>query len=165
MTAILFICACSSVDINKELTNGIRQYEADGLKQAIVTLTKVISATDTCSKCFLYRGFAFKALNDYDNALKDFNLLINLDTREGVGYANRASIYYIKKDYNNALKDFTKALELDSSSKVLYNPICHMLFVTGQKDKACIYYNKALEVGDTTFDKSIIDYCEKKKYR
>jgi tetratricopeptide (TPR) repeat protein len=157
--------SCRTIDINKQLAVGLRQYEADSLKQSIKTFSEIISSTDTCGKCFLYRGFAYKALNDNFSALKDFNSLIAIDTSQAAGYANRGSVYYMQNDYYSALRDFKKALQLDKSTKVLYNPISHMLFATGQKDEACIYYKKALEFGDTAFDKSIIEYCEMRNCR
>jgi tetratricopeptide (TPR) repeat protein len=154
--------SCSTIDINKEKAIGIRQYENDSLKDAINVLTKVIAINDTCTECFLYRGFAYKDQKQYDKALKDFNLLISIDTNKAIGFANRASIYYLKNDYKSALRDFLKAYHLDSNSNVFFNPISHMLFATGQKDEACIFYEKALTIGDTTFDNSIKVYCDKK---
>lgn len=159
---IFLLPSCSTIDIKREINTGIRQYENDSLKESIITLTKVISVNDTCSTCFLYRGFAYKDLEQYDEALRDFNSFINIDTNAAVGYANRASVYYLKNDYQAALKDFTKAYQIKPTSKDLLNPISHMLFVTGQKDEACNYYKRALEMGDTTFDNSIKAYCDKK---
>ena len=159
---ILLLQSCSTVDIKNEINTGIRQYENDSLNEAVITLTKVISVTDTCTNCFLYRGFAYKDLVQYDKALQDFNSFINIDTNAAVGYANRASVYYLKNDYQAALKDFTKAYQINPTSKHLLNPISHMLFATGQKDEACNYYKRALEMGDTTFDNSIKTYCGKK---
>jgi|SRR5215203_2957470 len=141
---IFLLQSCSTIDIKKLINTGIRQYENDSLKQSIITLTKVISLTDTCTNCFLYRGFAFKDLEQYDNALQDFNSFINMDTNAAVGYANRASVYYLKNDYQAALRDFTKAFQINPTSKDLLNPISHMLFASGQKDEACIYYRRAL---------------------
>ena len=162
LLVITLLQSCSPIDINKELNTGKRQYENDSLKESIITLTKVISVTDTCTNCFLYRGFAYKDLEQYDKALQDFNSFINIDTNAAVGYANRASVYYLKNDYQAALRDFTKAFQINPTSKDLLNPISHMLFATGQKDEACIYYKRALEWGDTTFDNSIKTYCDKK---
>ena len=157
----IFYC-CSTIDIKKEISTGIRQYKNDSLKASITTLTRVIAMTDTCTRCFLYRGFAHKGLEQYADALKDFNSYIRLDTNAAVGYANRASIYYLQNDYPAALKDFMKAYQLNPTSKVFLNPISHMLFATGQQDEACKYYKQALAMGDTTFDVSIITYCAEK---
>lgn len=162
---LLIFSSCSRIDVKKEKAIGIRQYENDSLNTAIITFTKIISATDTCSECFLYRGFSYKGLEQYDKALQDFEDFIKIDTNEAIGYANRASIYYIQNNYKAALQDFLKAYELDTSSKVLFNPICHMLFATGQKEEACFYYKKSIEVGATPFDDNIKAYCDEKNYR
>ena len=156
--------SCSTIDVKNEITVGVRQFENDSLKESITTLSKVIQVTDTCSQCFLYRGFAYKGLKDYSKSIEDFNSLIKLDPKESVGYANRASIYYMKGNYRAALSDFTMAYKLDSSN-IYLNPICHMLFINGFKDSACIYYQKLSALGDTTFDNSIKNYCEVKNNR
>jgi tetratricopeptide (TPR) repeat protein len=159
---ILVLTGCSSIDANKELTIGIRQYRNDSLKEAITTLTKAISDSSKCFKCVLYRGFAFKDSKQYDKALLDFDALIKIDSTQADGYANRASIFYINYDYQSALRYFEKAYSLDTTVKIFYNPICHMLFATGQKDSSCLFYQKSLKIGDTTFDNAIKVYCEKK---
>lgn len=161
---LTIICSCSTIDIEIETNNGIRQYKNDSLRTAINTLSKVIAINDTCYNCYLYRGFSYKDIFEYDKALNDFNFLIKLDSNEALGYANRASIYYLKNDYESALVDYSKAYYLDSSF-ILVNPICHMLFATGQKDEACFYYELALNKGDTTFNEEIRIYCKNKNYR
>ena len=162
---VVLLYSCSHININEETKKGIRLYENDSITLAISTLTKVISVTDTCATCFLYRGFAYKNKDQYHKAIKDFNSVIDIDSNNVMGYANRASIFYLKNDYKSSLRDFTKAYQLDTSNKILLNPICHMLFATGQEDEACKYYQLLLELGDTTFDYQIKEYCDKKNNR
>ena len=157
--------SCTSLNSQKELARGIRLYEADSTIEAVASLSKVVSANDTCYDGYLYRGWAYKSLNEYDKATKDFTKLIYLKSNEETGYANRASIYYLKGDYKNALVDYQKALQINPKAKILYNPISHMLFITGQKDEACKYYQMSMEMGDSTFNKSIIEYCRGKNFR
>ena len=163
ISAIVVFASCNQINIQKETDAGIRQYENDSIVNAINTLSKVISKTDTCYACYLYRGFAYKKLKKYDNAIKDFTSLINLDKNDGVGFANRASVYYQMNDYLNSLRDFQRAFYLDTTQTILYHPISHMLFATGQKDSACYYYFKSIENGDTTFNQEIMNYCSKKE--
>ncbi len=160
--ALIFV-SCKTVNIDKETAIGIRQYKNDSLSEAITAFSRVISVNDTCRQCLFYRGVAYKDLKQYDKALEDFNNLISIDTSKPVGYANRASVYYLKNDYKSALRDFSIAYKFDSS-KILLNPISHMLFANGYKDSACIFFQKALAFGDTTFDISIKNYCGNKNY-
>ncbi|MEI9955964.1 MAG: hypothetical protein WDM90_06570 [Ferruginibacter sp.] len=131
------------------------------MQQSINTLSKVIAITDTCADCFLYRGFAYKDLKQYDKALEDFTSLIDIDKSKAIGYANRASVYYMQNDYKSALSDYTMAYKLDSL-EIFLNPICHMLFANGYKDSACVYYQRLSAKGDTTFYKGIKIYCANK---
>lgn len=160
---LFFVISCTQVDVKHEKQKGIRLYKNDSIQESISSLTKVINITDTCSECFLYRGFAYKDLNQYNKAMKDFNSYIKVNPKDEIGYANRASIYYLQKNYPKALIDFQKALELNPKFTIMYNTISHMLFITGKKDEACNYYQKALLVGDTIFNSSIIKYCNNRK--
>ena len=153
--------ACTTIDIEKQTAIGLRQYEHDSLSQAISTLSMVIAVNDTCRQCLLVRGFAYKDMKEYGKALEDFDELIRFNETVSIGYANRASVFYLKGDYESALRDFTKAYQIDSSDAYL-NPICHMLYINGYKDSACLYYQKLSNLGDTTFDESIKTYCNKK---
>lgn len=159
----VFNVSCSGIDIKKQTAVGLRQYDHDSLQQSITTLSKVIAVTDSCSDCLLYRGFAYKDLKQYNKAIKDFTSMLAIDTgkNKAIGYANRASVYYLQFDYKSALRDFTAAYNADSSEDLL-NPICHMLFANGYKDSACIYYQRLSAKGDTTFDESIKTYCAEK---
>ncbi len=145
--------------MQKKLNDGIRLYEADSTKEAVKVLTKVISTNDTCYDAYLYRGFAYKDLKEFQKANNDFEKLIYLKRDDETGYANRASIYYLQSDYLNALKDYQSALVINPNATTLYNPISHMLFVTDSKDEACKYYHMALAIDDSTFNEEIIKYC------
>lgn len=156
--------SCQQIDIPLERERGIKQFESDSLVEAIKTFAKIIKATDTCSSCFLYRGFSYKGLGNFDEAIRDFDSFIQLGTSQALGYANKASIYYLQKDYKRSLINFQKALSLEPENKALFNPISHMLYATGKKDSACIYFQKSNAVGDTIFDRKITEYCRQNGY-
>ena len=165
LISILLLHSCTTINLQKELNNGIRLYKADSTNEAVNVLSKVISSNDTCYDAHLYRGWAYKDLKEYENAYNDFGKLIYLKKDSEVGYANRASIYYLKSDYLNALKDYQKALAINPKATILYNPISHMLFITGKKDEACKYYQMSQALGDSTFNEEIIEYCRDKNFR
>jgi tetratricopeptide (TPR) repeat protein len=159
----ILLVSCTSIDIRTEKAKAIKQYNNGNFNQAINTFNKIIAATDTFAECFLYRGLSFKEVKQYDDAIKDLNSYINIYKREPLGYANRASVFYLKNDFKSALGDYIKAYQLDPSrTKLLFNPISHMFFATGQKDSSCFYYEKAKSIGDTNFNQSIKKYCEQK---
>jgi hypothetical protein len=41
-----------------------------------------MSITGSCTDCLLYRGFAYKDLEQYDKAIKDFSLLLEIEKTE-----------------------------------------------------------------------------------
>ena len=99
LISILILNSCTTNNLQKKLNDGIRLYEADSTKEAVKVLTKVISTNDTCYDAYLYRGFAYKDLKEFQKANNDFEKLIYLKRDDETGYANRASIYYLQSDY------------------------------------------------------------------
>ena len=162
----LGLTACQSLrnlDVETETAKGIRQYEADSLNAAIKTLSRAIKLDETCSDCYMYRGFSYKAREEYNQALNDLNAYINLNETDAIGYANRGSIHYMMQNYDLALDDFQTALVLKPGFYQMYNTVSHMYWATGKKEECCRYYRKALYAGDSTFDKRIIEYCNSRK--
>lgn len=169
MKICLLICStllllhCTRMDATRELGKGVQLYKSGEMRESIKALSNVLAVNDTCFQAHLYRGFAYKKLKDYDNALKDFNALININKNSPAGFANRASVFYQLNDYSNALSDFQAAFQLDTTQTILCNPLCHMLFANERKEEACYYYARCMAQGDTTFNDSIRAYCNKQK--
>ena len=55
-------------------------------------------------------------MEDYTNALKDYDKAIDLAPEDLESYNVRAGIYSIIEDYTNALKDYAKVIEISSDS-------------------------------------------------
>ncbi|MEQ6124033.1 tetratricopeptide repeat protein [Pseudotenacibaculum sp. MALMAid0570] len=51
----------------------------------------------------------------YNEALKDYNKAIELNSKNSIAFNNRGYTYNVMKDYENAIKDFEKAILLDES--------------------------------------------------
>ena len=52
---------------------------------------------------------------EFSNAIKDFNMAININPKNGKAYVNRAQTYIILRKYDLANKDLEKAEELSNS--------------------------------------------------
>ena len=61
----------------------------------------------------------FEEIEDYTNALKDYDKAINLAPEDLENYNDRADFYKNIEDYSNALKDYAKVIEI--SSRFFFN--------------------------------------------
>ena len=95
---------------------------------------------------YVNRGSHWIKYNQYEKALKDFNMSIQLDPTYAKTYTNRGNILSIYNRHEEALKDYTKAIELNSGYFDAYfnRAICYSMkqeFNNAFKD-----YDKALEI-------------------
>ena len=66
------------------------------------------------------RGHAYYQLGEYQQAIQDYNHLLNLDPKEARVYFDRSLIHYKLKEYQQALADCEYALELDPHFALAY---------------------------------------------
>ena len=67
-------------------------------------------------------GIRLYESGDYQEALKTFNNVIDMDPGYPLGYDMRGTIYVALNDYEHALNDYNKALELDPTfAQAFYN--------------------------------------------
>ena len=62
------------------------------------------------------RGCAYKLLEDFDNALDDFNRALHLKSDFAPAYFNRALLEFTKKSYTKAEEDFITALKFSPNN-------------------------------------------------
>ena len=77
---------------------------------------KKIEINSNDSESYELRGFNYYHLEDYENAIKDLNRVIELNPNESEHihiYYYRGHSKYELGDYENAIKDLNKSLELD----------------------------------------------------
>ena len=158
---ILFLTACSHINVEEERTKGITYYENKEYDKAIEVFSKVINQTDSCSDCFLYRGFSYRDIERPEEARADFTRLINSknDIDKKVGYVNRGGTFYDQRKYELALQDYKQALEYEPQNETILNMVSHMCFATGDKDSGCYYYWESVKIADTEFNPEIPKYC------
>lgn len=113
------------------------------------------------AKKFFERGLINYLMNDFNNALLDFDkaILLGSDNKEAHYY--RGVVNYETAHYEDAVSDFNKAIEQDSENAMLY-------FYRGdayqklKKDKeACEDWHKAESLSKGAAAKRIKSYCNK----
>jgi len=66
------------------------------------------------------RGECYFEMENYDNALKDYDKAIELDPKRAEAYSGRGRCYFEMKNYDEALKNCDKAIELDPKCAEAY---------------------------------------------
>jgi tetratricopeptide (TPR) repeat protein len=119
----------------------------------VLDLNEAIRLDQTCALAYFNRALCFQQLKEYNNALKDFSVILMLgDYLEFKTYVNRALLYFNLKDYTNALADFRFAFKHEPTD-------CHILHMIG----VCLHrlgnYDNAVERLTEAFDldKSFLD--------
>jgi tetratricopeptide (TPR) repeat protein len=79
----------------------------------IEACTAAIEADPDDPTLYLYRGYAYLELEEWSNAIKDYNDLLLLDDSNEQAYNNRGFAWQQLENMENALADYTAALELE----------------------------------------------------
>jgi tetratricopeptide (TPR) repeat protein len=123
---------------------------AEFLQEGLNACSRVISSGTVSGKqlAFYYRGRAYwkHQLKNFDGALEDFNLSINLDPQNVEGYDYRADVWNSKGDKNRALADYAMAIMLDPTYAAAYYSRGRIYEDQGKVEKARAEYNAALDV-------------------
>ncbi|HEV2707555.1 MAG TPA: tetratricopeptide repeat protein [Pyrinomonadaceae bacterium] len=109
------------------ITAGLLHFDKQNFKDAIASFTEALSRQDesapaaNLSPVYLYRGIASLYLyrttgerQRIDDAIEDYNRLLELNPDDAMAYFNRAIAYCDKGDYELALADCDRVLNLKS---------------------------------------------------
>jgi len=99
-------------------------------------------------KCYYLRSIINSNIFEkYQEALKDINKAIELDSKNAGYYDTRARLFSDQmKKYDKALQDYTKAIELDSNGSGYYIARMFCFFQLKRFDEALTDINKAIEI-------------------
>ena len=96
---------------------GALEYLFKSYKYAVDNLTQAIKLDQTCSLAFFNRALCYQQLKQFNNALKDFGVVLMLGSYlEFKTYINRGLLYFSIKDYQNALNDFRLASQFEQEN-------------------------------------------------
>lgn len=104
------------------------------------------------------RGQSKANLQDYNGAIADYTMAIELNPVFLSAYMNRGSAKYHQKDYKGAIVDYTTAIENDPYPAGAYcsRGIAELML---KDNRACIDLRKASELGDEDAPRLLKKYC------
>jgi|GEM_PF-1883150 len=116
-------------------------------------INRVLAKCMKSIECFYFSAVSFNnwglvkhGKRNYDGAIADYNVAIELDSRYAVAYYNRGLTKYESGNYNGAIVDYDKAIELDSKYAAAYSSRGFVKYEKGDYDGAMADYDKAIEL-------------------
>ncbi len=123
---------------------------------------------DSSSIAAIYKRATLRSQQKRDEeALKDWNRVLSLDTRDADAYRNRGLSKLSLGDYNGAIIDFTASLHYKPSKNLAYLNRGYVYFLLQKYKKALSDYDRMLEqrtkMGLIYYYKAMLFHQQKKK--
>ncbi len=83
------------------------------LSKAVDYFTSIIQQHADQPAGYARRGWAYRLLGKYDEAINDYNEAIRLNPSFAAGWNNRATIWQFKGEFDKAISDYTEAIRLE----------------------------------------------------
>ena len=112
----------------------------------------------------------------YDRAIEDYNVAIELDPNCALSYMDRGAAYYFKGEYQNAINNYDQAVKLDPKRAQAYSNRAAAYKKLGRHEEAVADNNTAITIdpinplfydnrgldyeADGDFDRAIADFNE-----
>jgi tetratricopeptide (TPR) repeat protein len=95
---------------------------------------------------FNYRGVAYKAKGDLDNAIADYTEAIRRDPDYAAAYNSRGIAYKAKGDVDKAIADYDQAIRLNPGSAPAFNNRGYAYFAKSSYDRAVTDFDEAVKL-------------------
>ncbi|NLT49824.1 MAG: tetratricopeptide repeat protein [Ignavibacteria bacterium] len=105
---------------------------------------KIETKTDRSSS-LLKSGFMKADSGDYEGAIEDFSMAIEINPEDSIAYNNRAVAYHNLGDFSKAIKDYTQLIILNAQNSMAYNNRALAKVELGDFRGAIADYTKAIE--------------------
>lgn len=100
------------------VTKPIKWYAIDTPEGVIAHATRTITKDPGDSNAFLTRGAAHVMLDEFEDAITDFDMAIDLDPKQVSAYIVRGIVHRALNEYGKAALDFTKAIDFGSDDEL-----------------------------------------------
>lgn len=136
----------SAVESFEDTASVVLRLDEGDLKGAY---TIEIYINDTVTKKVVFnvvRGASNDENSQYDQAIRDFTKVIEINPRDFKAYSDRGDAYREKGQYDKAIHDYTKAIKINPKHARSYNSRGGLYANKSQNDRAIRDYTKAIEI-------------------
>jgi tetratricopeptide (TPR) repeat protein len=138
----MFSCASPGNSIIKE---GIQEINNGRYHRAIFIFNDILKQHPKHEKALYYRGLSYCALKEYEKALADFTLALELNEAAVGALINRGIIYALIGKEEKALDDFTDAIKYDPDNHKIYSNRGGLYARKKDYSRALADFDRALE--------------------
>ncbi len=125
----------------------VKTYARCGVWKNDMTLwNDVIGQDKTVAEAYYNRGILFMNEKRNEEAIKDFNKVVELKPGYANSYNGRGVIFTNEKRNDEAIKEFNKAIELNRGYADAYNNRGFLFMNENRNEEAVKDYNKAIEL-------------------
>ncbi len=131
---------------------GIAEAKQGNYDEALEDFNKAIELKPEYINAYINRAYYAKEnLGDYEGAIEDYLIAIDLSTNDNDAhaYSNMAYAKMKMKNYKEALDDIKFSLSLDSLNSYAYRNKALIFLALNNKHVACVDLQKAIELGYT----------------
>lgn len=124
----------SSPEINYK--SGRESFKKNDYSLALNYFMKAVESEPDNIDYLTELAIAHYRLKNYDEAVRNYDRIMSLDSNNAFAYNSVGNICWIKKDFEKAEFYFRKAIELNPNLIVSYSNLALMLSENGKKDEA-----------------------------
>jgi len=132
--------------------SGVIRYEAQDYEGALSRLSDALEesvwAEDLVAQVvvFFYRGNAYADLNRYEEAVADYDRVIQINQQHAEVYNNRGIVYADLGQYEQTIADYDRAIQINPQFAEAYNNRGIAYRNLGQSEQAIADYDHAIQI-------------------
>lgn len=111
----VFDLASMGENSKKHFQRGMDFYKDQNYSEAIIEFNQCVGVA-----ALIARGSCYNELNEYEKAITDFTIAIELDPEENTLYYDRGDLYLKLKEYEKSIQDYDKAIDLGFDTYLVY---------------------------------------------
>jgi tetratricopeptide (TPR) repeat protein len=124
---------------------GVDQLETSDYQGAIASFTDSLAITPDAD-AYYNRGYVYHILGNYNKAIEDYGLALNLKADFASAFGNRCYAYYLLENYPSAIADCEKAVSLQPQNANFYIQLGNARDDSGDHQGAILNYDQAIKL-------------------
>ena len=138
--------------IDDLLLRAIHAHNEGNLEEAVVIYTKILDSVSDKDKNVIavirkHRGMAYFSMNDYKNALADFEVSLQFDPKAYRTHYYMGIVYSITKEYEKACECFNTSLEINPFQAHTNFRLAMAYYELQEYEKSMNALNTAIKLG------------------
>lgn len=109
-------CGDNSEEIQKLISQGIRQHNAGSEVEAINSFNAAIKLDSENAEAWAHLGNSYNSLGNYDRAIDTLNKAVEFNPQNAYAWVCLGSSYNSKDDFDKAIECFNRAIKIGNLS-------------------------------------------------